>query len=184
MESGTRSVESQTVNFPASSLRSASQREASIRITASPKKPAQKRTSPTASPEKPVKKKRTSPLAFVAASRNRYDRNIAQKRQRFTRKPRRRVKRRHQRESRYYTWTRLQLFTSLFIPHPRPRRAPIMLSHAFLFNKNRILFVYASQREIQDSACPRLLLDHLHSSSLLMSHWRSLSTGVRRSALG
>ena len=128
VESGTRSVGSQTVNFPASSLRSASQREASIRITASPKKPAQKRTSPTASPEKPVKKKRTSPLALVAASRNRYDRNIAQKRQRFTRRPRRRVKRRHQSESRYFTWTRLQLFTSLS-SHIRDRGAHQSYSH-------------------------------------------------------
>ena len=41
-----------------------------------------------------------------------------------------------------------------FIPHSRPRSAPITLSHITLQHEIRTLFVCASQREVQDSACP------------------------------
>ena len=60
---------------------------------------------------------------------------------------------RHARASRHYTRTHSQLRTSSLplIPNPRPRRAPIILSHITLQNKLTCWFVHASQHEVPAS---------------------------------
>ena len=116
VEVGTGSVGSRTANFTACSFRSASQREASIRIAASPEKPAKKgRTSPTASPS-------VSPSAVIQLkSRHVFRRKTI----------------RCQRESQYHTWTRLQQYTS-FSSHIHDRVPHQSYSHQLYRNIKRV----------------------------------------------
>ena len=132
------------------SVRSAGRHSAPTRTTASPEKPAKKaRTSPTALQEKPASNKRDPLLAFAAAqrfrsSRNRTDHDTSRKK-------------------------KIAATHIPFFPHSRPRSAPITLSHITLQHVIRTLSVCASQREVQDSACPSNLLDNLQRARRTLS---------------
>ena len=185
------------------SFRSAGRQAAPTQTTATPEKPAKKaRTSPTASPEKPVKNRRDSLPAFAAAPRFRAsrihtDRGTAlTRRLRSTKEPRRdhkterlaskqssddRVFRRktilYQRETRRYTWTRLQAYTS-HVSHIHDRDRHQSYSQISYLNEK-------SEHYLSVHRSVHLPSDNLHRARRSCCHTGGASPReVRRSALG